>query len=37
VKKNARDALMEAGLIEKDEGTALADQVQKFFQQRRSE
>jgi hypothetical protein len=37
VKKNARQALMEAGLIEKDEGAALSEQVGQFFQQRRQE
>jgi hypothetical protein len=37
VKKNARDALMEGGLIEKDESAAFADQVQQFFIERRKE
>lgn len=37
VKKNARDALMGAGLIEKDESAALADKVQQFFIDRRKE
>jgi hypothetical protein len=37
VKKNARDALMGAGLIEKDESAAFADQVQQFFIDRRKE
>jgi len=37
VKKNARQALMEAGLVEKDEGALLSEQVGQFFQQRRQE